>query len=175
MNRFLSCLLLAASLAGCQQEPEPSPAVAAAPAEAPPGARASPDEMLRAGRPGERPDLEQKRDTTKVDARVTGVRFSAAGDTEAHSLGAPTAAFEPGDTVYAEIESSGTAPSYSIYAKWIAADGTVLSDYGMQVSEAGPKRTVVSLSKPDGWPTGTHSLEIAINGEKQQTAEFVVR
>lgn len=176
MKRSFSCfLVLVGALSGCQREAEAPQGGDNPAAEARPAAPAPEEELLRGARPGEHPDVEQSRDTTKVDAKVTGVRFSDSGDTEAHTLGAATAAFDPNDTVYAEIASSGTAASYSIYAKWIAADGTVLSDYGMLVSEAGPKRTVISLSKPDGWPVGTHSIEIAINGEQQQTAKFVVR
>lgn len=116
-----------------------------------------------------------KRDVTPVDVEVTSVKLSNQGDTENHTLDIPTASFDPKDTVYAEIATNGTASEYTVYAKWVAADGAVLSDYGMRVNEPGLKRTVISLSKPDGWPTGDNRLEIAVNGEPQQVVVFKVQ
>ena len=57
----------------------------------------------------------------------------------------------------------------------VTGNGTVLADYGMRVTEAGSSRTVISLSKPDGWPQGTHSIEIAINGQAERTVTFEVQ
>ncbi|WP_167285241.1 hypothetical protein [Marilutibacter alkalisoli] len=116
-----------------------------------------------------------QRDTTPVDASVVGVRFSSSGDTENNTLGAPATTFKPTDTVYAEVETNGTAYEYTLYAKWMSPDGTVLADYGMRVGEAGPRRTVISLSKPDGWSEGAHSIELAINGKTERSVKFEVR
>jgi hypothetical protein len=115
------------------------------------------------------------RETARVDATVTQVRLSDRGDTENRTLGAPRTAFGRHDTVFAEVQTSGGATDYSIYAKWMAPDGTVLSDYGVHVDRPGVQRTVISLSKPDGWMPGEHRIELAINGQKQQTVTFVVR
>lgn len=116
-----------------------------------------------------------ERDTTPVDASVVRVRLSNEGDAEEGTLGMETSSFGPQDTVYAEVETSGTAGAYTLYAKWTAPDGTVLSDYGMSINEAGPVRTIISLSKPDGWEPGEGRIEIAINGKVEQTVPFQVR
>ncbi|MDQ3287890.1 MAG: hypothetical protein M3Q42_06440 [Pseudomonadota bacterium] len=100
--------------------------------------------------------------------------MSNQGDTEKHTLGMPRETFGSKDTIYAEIESTGSDSGYTLYTTWVGADGSVLSDYGMRVDEAGMKRTVVSLSKPDGWPSGTYRIKIAINGEDQEAATFEV-
>ena len=121
------------------------------------------------------PDATHERDTTPVDASVVGVRLSNQGDTEKQTLGMETGSFGPTDTVYAEVETSGTAGAYTLYAKWFAPDGTVLSDYGMSINEAGPTRTVISLSKPDGWEPGEGRIELAINGKVERTVPFQVR
>lgn len=121
------------------------------------------------------PDARHERDTTPVDATVVGVRLSNQGDTEEGTIGMETGSFGPADTVYAEVETSGTAGAYTLYAKWIAPDGTVLSDYGMSITEAGPTRTVISLSKPDGWEPGQGRIEVAINGKVERTVPFQVR
>lgn len=114
------------------------------------------------------------RDTTVVDTVIDEVRLSARGDTEQNTLGVPTSTFDPKDSVYAEVTSNGTANAYTIYAKWIGADGTTLADYGIRVNEAGPKRTVISLSKPDGWPRGENRIELAVNGRVLRTVSFRV-
>lgn len=116
-----------------------------------------------------------KRDTTPVDTKVAEVTLSSKGDTEKQTLGMPAATFGPKDTVYAEVQTSGTAAAYTLYAKWIASDGTVLADYGMRINEAGLKRTIISLSKPDGWPQGENKIELAVNGKLERTVTFMVR
>jgi hypothetical protein len=163
------------TLAACQPSKAPDAAkpdtaqTPAEPATAPPDPAAARDDG-----PG-RPDLAMpQRDTTPVDTKVVNVRLSDQGNTETHTLGMPTTKFDPKDTVYAEIETSGTAKAYTIYAKWMTADGTVLADYGMRVEQPGTKRTVISLSKPDGWPQGKNSIEIAINGKTERTETFEV-
>lgn len=115
-----------------------------------------------------------KRDTTPVDTKVVAVTLSNKGDTEENTIGAPSMSFAPRDTVYAEIESQGTADEYTIYAKWVGADGAELADYGIKVNEGGLKRTVISLSKPDGWAPGKNRIELAINGNPTVTEVFQV-
>lgn len=166
-------------LLGCQpsqpttesaEPPAPAESAAQSVARTPADPRMAPDDPLQRldeGMP--------ERDTTPVDTKVTEVKLSNQGDTEKNTLGMPTSRFDAKDSVYAEILSEGTASEYTIYAKWIGADGTVLSDYGIKVNEAGPKRTVISLSKPDGWPQGQNRIELAINGAPQRTVTFEVQ
>ena len=175
-SRLICITALALALAACKPTaPETAkPDAAATPtAEQPPAQPADP--MASEGGP-ERPDLAMpERDKTPVDAKVVNVRLSNSGDTEKHTLGAPTEKFGPKDTVYAEVETSGSAKEYTIYAKWMTADGTVLADYGMRVDQPGTKRTVISLSKPDGWPSGKNSIELAVNGKTERTVTFEVQ
>jgi hypothetical protein len=172
--RFRYLALLAIALTACQRAPQTTE-LPAAPAGAPAPAAQGP---TRPGpdAPANLPDMAQpKRDTTPVDAHIVNVRLSKQGDTEQNTLGAPAASFAPTDTVFAEVETSSTAGAYTLYAKWLAPDGTVLSDYGMHINEAGPKRTVISLSKPDGWAPGQGRIELAINGKTERTVPFPVQ
>lgn len=170
-------VLAACTLVGCSRAP--SDATTAGPEQAATELTQRPSGMD--GEPGPNRGLDgpeavqHQRETTAVDAKVTSVRLSDQGDTEANTLIGSASRFGPKDTVYAEVETNGTANGYNIYAKWMAPDGSVLSDYGMRVNEPGMKRTVISMSKPDGWEKGTHSIEIAINGETQQTITFSVQ
>lgn len=177
-QRVLIPVALALSLAACNQSPDELGADAQ-PVDGAPAADTTvhdtpPPAADRFDAP-EFPDATHERDTTPVDATVVGVRLSNQGDTEEGTIGMETGSFGPTDTVYAEVETSGTAGAYTLYAKWIAPDGTVLSDYGMSITEAGPTRTVISLSKPDGWEPGEGRIEVAINGKQEKVVTFDVR
>jgi len=177
MIRTCCLVLLSAALIACQrsqsapEEPGSAPeaAVVAPPAAGEAGSRRP---RLGAG-PGE--IAMSERDTASVDARIIDVRLSKVGDTEANAIGMPASDFSPQDTVYAEVQTTGTTSGYSLYAKWLAPDGTVLADYGMRINEAGPKRTVISLSKPDGWNKGQGRIELAINGKTERIVSFAVQ
>jgi hypothetical protein len=169
----LSSLLVLAACKPSQSE-HPQPATSAdqgtqAPTPSPA------DAMPRKGEPPLPMPEMPKRDTTPVDTTVVDVTLSNQGDTEKNMIGAPTSTFGPQDTVYAEVQSHGTAKEFTIYAKWISADGSVLSDYGIKVNQAGDNRTVISLSKPDGWQSGENKIELAINGKTEKTVTFKVR
>ena len=175
-SRLGAATLITALMLGCQpSQPETAtdtsdPTAPTPPQETRPAAPMGIDERM--------PDLAAEtpaRDTTPVDTTIDAVRLSAEGDTEENTLGAPTSTFGPRDSVYAEIQSNGTANEYTIYAKWIGADGNVLADYGIRINEAGPKRTVISLSKPDGWAPGENRIELAINGRVLRTETFRVQ
>lgn len=176
MNRVvLLPLALLAALSACKPAPEAEqPAAPATPAASAPARDAARTDQARPDSPAFPDAAQPARDTTPVDADVVGVRLSNQGDTEKHTLGSPTTSFAPTDTVYAEVQTTGTAGEYTLYAKWFAPDGTELADYGMRVTEAGPKRTVISLSKHDGWAKGQGRIEIAINGELEETVTFDV-
>jgi hypothetical protein len=174
--KLRACLpfLLLLALCACKPSQDPAAPAAEAPATAPTATAPAPADAGRPDAPGFPDAAQPARDTTAVDADVVGVRLSNQGDTEKHTLGAPTTSFGSTDTVYAEVETNGTAGEYTLYAKWFAPDGTELADYGMRINEAGPKRTVISLSKPDGWASGQGKIEIAINGELEETVTFDV-
>lgn len=176
-------LLLVVSLAGCSpssQAPEPSKAQASRAARPAAGSvePVAPETPLQAQRKvvASQPDFAlDARDTTVVDARVVRVALSNQGDTEASTIGAQTDRFLPSDTVYVQVETRGGPKAYTLYAKWIGSDGTVLADYGTRISKPGVQRTVISLSKPDGWASGRNRIELAINAQQAQVVAFQVK
>lgn len=174
-------LLVAVLLTAC--DPSPSTSGASEPQESVAAHPATPAEpevsgtavQPEAAEPPGQPDFAlDARDTTAVNASITGVRLSSQGDAEEKIIGAETSRFLPTDTVYAQVETRGTGEAYTLYSKWISSDGTVLADYGTRVSDPGVQRTVVSLSKPDGWSSGRNRMELAINAQKSQVVFFEV-
>lgn len=175
--QFACLIVIGLALTGCQPSPpgqasDPPAATQPAPSPAPPpeAARATYAEQAMEEMGGS-----PERDTTPVDTTIDGVKLSNEGDTEQGTLGIPRTRFAPTDSVFAEITSNGTASEYTIYAKWIDTEGNVLTDYGIRINEPGPKRTVISLSKPDGWSTGRNRIELAVNGKTLRTITFDVQ
>lgn len=169
-------LLSAILLVSCRQ-PE-APAEDVSPGEAPQAARADagerggPTEAEMAGQP----EFElNARDKTPTDASIVRVGLSNQGNPESGVIGAETAKFKPTDTVYASIETNAKQGGYTLYAKWVAVDGSVLSEYGTRVADGGMQRTVVSLSKPDGWTSGDYKIELAINSQQGRNVGFQVQ
>jgi hypothetical protein len=173
--RVVAVALITAMLLGCQPSHPPSDGARAEATSTPKRTPATLPPPAAEDRMHDALDAMPKRDATPVDTVIDAVILSADGDTEHNTLGAPTTRFGPTDSVYAEIRSNGTASSYTIYAKWTGANGEVLADYGIKVNEAGPNRTVISLSKPDGWPAGQNKIELAINGKTLRTVTFDVQ
>lgn len=171
----LSALLL---LSACRDQPTadasgPDTGIAATP-EAP----EAPDTSVRERMDdpiGMHGSEQPARDTTPVDARIESVTFSNQGDTETNTIGPSTSVFDPLDTVYVEIHTRGSAPEYNLYAKWISADGEVLSDYGLRVNQGVDSRMLISLSKPDGLMSGENRVEVAINGQPPRVLTYRVR
>lgn len=116
----------------------------------------------------------QRRNTMAVDTRILDVRLSDNGNPEEGLIGAAKTSFNPKDTVYVSVETDGSAKEYTLYAKWVEGAGEVLSEYGITVDQPGRQRRVLSLSKPDGWLPGRHSVELTINDGDTRKVDFDV-
>ena len=167
----------ALALTACKPAPQEPDSTAPTPEGTTATAVASPDDTGSGpdtGESGALSAIEDVRDATPVKASIVDVQLSNKGNTENSIIGASTTNFAPTDVVYAEVLSEGSADSYTLYAKWIASDGTVLADYGTAIKKKGTQRTVISLSKPDGWPAGENKIELAINSNPARTVVFRV-
>jgi hypothetical protein len=174
-----SCFVVVALIAcvsGCKpSEPSKSaPAVEQAPT-VPAAASPARSDPRTGSQPPPDTSIAGARDTTPVDARIAGVRLSNVGNTEAGMVGLAVDSFAPDDVVYVEVQTSGSSKAYTLYAKWMASDGNVLADYGVNVGQPGSQRTVISLSKPDGWPKGSNSVRLTINGQPERIETFEIR
>jgi hypothetical protein len=177
-QRALFVVGIVALVVACQADTDPaSTAPSADPATgAEPPAPGASDAPSMDDQPAGPDALVSQRDPTVVDTHVVDMRFSNSGDAERNILGAATDTFASDTpTVFAEVQTSGTAPEYTLYAKWLAPDGSVLSDYGMRQEGGGNQRAVISLGKPDGWTPGRYRVEIAINSQDPKAYSFTVR
>ncbi len=140
-------LALPVSLAACERSESPAPAPATAP-EAAPAPTATP-------------------------FRVTGVTVGSAIGPDKR-VSAPATKLAPGDTIYAAVESEGSASGVQLRARWTYEGDTLVNEESLSIAPSGPASTEFHIAKPDGWPAGSYQVEILADGAPVASAEFQV-
>ncbi|HKQ61203.1 MAG TPA: hypothetical protein VJS92_07915 [Candidatus Polarisedimenticolaceae bacterium] len=87
---------------------------------------------------------------------------------------AASESFAPGDTIYASVDTQGAAATASLAARWKYQDGQTVHEESQAIAPLGPATTEFHVSKPDGWPQGSYTVEILLNGVSVRTASFRV-
>lgn len=85
-----------------------------------------------------------------------------------------TETFGPKDTIYASVDTQGTAPAASLMARFKYQDGQTVHEETQSIAPTGPATTEFHVSKPDGWPKGGYTVEILLDGVTVRTASFRV-
>lgn len=85
-----------------------------------------------------------------------------------------TETFAPTDTIYASVNTDGSALTASLSARWTYQDGQTVKEETQPITPAGPATTEFHISKPDGWPAGNYAVEILVNGVSARKASFRV-
>jgi hypothetical protein len=88
---------------------------------------------------------------------------------------APATTFAPADTIYASVDTTGSAPSATLAARWTYEDGQVVNESSQTIAPTGPATTEFHISKPDGWPAGSYKVEILLNGTSATSKSFTVQ
>ena len=83
--------------------------------------------------------------------------------------------FQPGDTIYASVVTSGTAQSATLTARWTFEDGQVVDESTRTISPTGTAVTEFHISKPSGWPAGEYTLRVLLDGREVQSKDFEVK
>jgi hypothetical protein len=80
------------------------------------------------------------------------------------------------DTIYAVVQTSGSASGQSLVARWTFQDGQVVEESTQPVNSTGAEaRTVFRLTKPSAWPKGNYRVAILMNGQEMKTEDFEVK
>ena len=82
--------------------------------------------------------------------------------------------FEPTDTIYVSVRTSGTAPSATLAARWTFEDGQVVDESSQTIAPTGSEVTEFHVSNPDGWPAGAYEVAISLDGQPVETRSFTV-
>lgn len=114
--------------------------------------------------------------TTPQALRVTDVELGrSVGPDKRVNDNADTDEFRPNDTIYASIDTEGTASGVTLMARWTFQDGQVVDETSQTISPTGPTVTEFHIAKPDGFPVGKYKVEIRLNGQTVETKDFEVK
>ena len=82
--------------------------------------------------------------------------------------------FSPNDTIYASVVTQGSAREARLTARWIYQDGQTVEESTQTIAPSGTTVTEFHISKPGGWPAGTYTLRVLLDGREVESEEFEV-
>lgn len=167
MNRTPSVLKAAALalattlvLAACDRRDD----TAADDAANPPPAATIPD-------PADMPDPADTPADPNAAVTITSVELGNAVGAD-NRVAAPMSTFGTGDTVHASVVTDGRGGTVS--TRWTFEDGQVVHTEDKNVP-AGNQVTDFMITNPTGWPAGTYTMEVLVDGRVVETRNYEVR
>lgn len=164
-STLAAALALAAvfALSGCDRRDDAAVDEAANP---PPAAtEPAPTDMPDAGMPAD--------GTADPNAAVTVTSLELGNEVGADNrVAAPMSTFATGDTVHASVVTDGSGGT--VATRWTFEDGQVVHTED-KIVPAGNQVTDFMITNPSGWPAGTYTLEVSVDGQVVETREFEVR
>ena len=82
--------------------------------------------------------------------------------------------FKPSDTIYATVQTAGSAPTATLAIRWTYENGQVVDESSQTIAPNGPANTEFHISKPDGWPAGKYNAAVSLNGVTVSNKTFEV-
>lgn len=90
-----------------------------------------------------------------------------------------TSTFAPRDTLFLSVVTDNTPTTSMLTAKWTFQDGQLVDSTSQAVStsDAGGTTSVTEfhLVKPSGWPVGTYTVEVSLDGRVVGTRQVTVK
>ena len=83
--------------------------------------------------------------------------------------------FTPTDTIYASVVTEGSAREARLTARWVFQDGQTVNESTQTIAPSGTTVTEFHISRPGGWPVGTYTLRVSLDGREVETEEFEVK
>lgn len=106
-------------------------------------------------------------------ATVTSVELGNAVDEE-NRVVAPASEFATTDTIYASVGTDGGSAA-RLTARWTYGDeGQLVRSTDADVP-AGPQVVAFDIQHPEGWPTGSYTLDVLLDGTSVETRGFSVK
>jgi hypothetical protein len=84
--------------------------------------------------------------------------------------------FKPTETIYAAVTTTGTAPSSVIAARWTyGSKGQLVKADSQSIAPSGTETTEFHIAKPSGWPKGSYTVAITVDGQPAGSKTFTVK
>ena len=149
-------MTLAVAMAGCKKT-ETTTTTSTAPAPA-----ASPGSTLETAAP------------PAAAVRITEVQTGKSVGAD-KKVQAPADNFAPGDTIFASVSTEGSAPSAILRVRWTYQGGQTVKEDSRSIAPTGPAATEFSIQKPGGWPKGSYTVEVSVDGGAPTSKTFKVQ
>ncbi len=78
------------------------------------------------------------------------------------------------DTIYASVETSGTASGQLLRVMWTMGAETVRTD-SLRLDGNGPTVSEFHISRPQAWPAGPYRVTVTLDDGPAQTKDFTIR
>ncbi|PPT95384.1 hypothetical protein XaraCFBP7407_11735 [Xanthomonas arboricola pv. arracaciae] len=85
----------------------------------------------------------------------------------------PSANIGSKDTIIVSVKTDGSASNVAIAAKLTYQDGQVAGEQNATLTTTGPETTNLSFSKPDGWPAGSYTAQVMVDGKPAGTPQTI--
>lgn len=87
--------------------------------------------------------------------------------------------FAANDTIYLSVVTDNAPSTSTLTAKWTYQDGQVVDSTSQPVAPASAGSTTsvtqFHIAKPSGWPTGTYTVDVLLDGASVGTRTIEVR
>ena len=87
----------------------------------------------------------------------------------------PTFQFAPKDTIFASVSTQGAPDRAELTAIWLFQTGQRVDSTTQSISPKGDENTEFHVVNPKGWPVGTYSVTIYVNGDSVDSKNFAVK
>ncbi|WP_349792614.1 hypothetical protein ABQY74_018240 [Xanthomonas sp. WHRI 7064] len=85
----------------------------------------------------------------------------------------PSANIGSKDTIIVSVKTDGSASNVAVAAKLTYQDGQVAGEQNATLTTTGPETTNLSFSKPDGWPAGSYTAQVMVDGKPAGTPQTI--
>lgn len=111
-------------------------------------------------------------ETLQIDLMI----LSREADIESGEIGPPSAIFDPNDTVFLAVRINEFSDNLLVEATWIDSVGNTITRTGTRAEpHDGGGLALLSMSMPNGWPTGRVDIEVAVGSKLLATTGFEVQ
>ena len=168
-SALLVALTATVALAGCKRDHDRTDDTMAT---TPPADTTTPATTPSTTTPSTAPSMDNAAGTSAVKVNSVTVGKTAAADRKVQ----PATQFAPNEAIIVSVSTDGSAVNTDVTARLKFQDGQVAGEQSAALNTTGMEITNIEFSNPSGWPVGSYTAEVLVDGVPQGIVqEFVVQ
>lgn len=173
-----AALLTSLALAGCKKDannPDTTPAATTPAPMTPAPTPTQPTDQSAMGQDSMGQDnLGQNNMGQAAAVNVSKVTLGTSAGAD-KSIANPMTSFATKDPIVVSIATNGAASNADVNARLVYQDGQVAGERSQTINTTGMETTNITFNNANGWPAGSYTAEVSINGDKVQSTPFTVK